>query len=129
LCSRQTGAAMRMNRQVATSGRSARSSGFRISVLARIFPMSSRKPSPRDRSTTTTASSSGMRRRTRLPRDNRMLSRRIALAGLALAGQSRTAVAQHKQEEAQTELILLAADGQADSVQTVNDIAARLGGP
>jgi len=58
-----------------------------------------------------------------------MLSRRVALTGLALVGQSRIAGAQHTREEAETELILLAADGQADSVQTVNDIAARLGGP
>nr|WP_294524943.1 TAXI family TRAP transporter solute-binding subunit [uncultured Rhodopila sp.] len=54
-----------------------------------------------------------------------MLSRRLTLAGPALFGWPRLANAQ---VDAGTELVLLAADSQADSVRAANDIVARLGG-
>jgi hypothetical protein len=57
-----------------------------------------------------------------------MLSRRLALAGPALATLSRTAAAQDGRD-AGTELLLLAPDSQPDSAKAANDIAARLGGP
>jgi hypothetical protein len=57
-----------------------------------------------------------------------MLSRRQTLAGPALAALSRTAAAQDGRD-AGTEVLLLAPDNQPDSVKTVNEIAARLGGP
>jgi uncharacterized protein len=56
-----------------------------------------------------------------------MLSRRLVLAGSALAGLSRTAAAQNRWEDAENEVVLLSADAQANSVQTIEGIAARLG--
>ncbi|PPQ29145.1 type 2 periplasmic-binding domain-containing protein [Rhodopila globiformis] len=55
-----------------------------------------------------------------------MLSRRLTLAGSALAALSGKVAAQ---EDTQTDMVLLPADDQADAMQTVNDIVARLAGP
>jgi hypothetical protein len=57
-----------------------------------------------------------------------MLSRRLVLAGPALAALSRTAAAQDVQD-AGTDLVLLAPDSDPGSVKTATGLAARLGGP
>ncbi len=57
-----------------------------------------------------------------------MVSRRLVLAGPALASLSRTAAAQDGRD-AGSELLMLAPDGQRNSVKTANEVAARLGGP
>jgi NMT1-like family len=58
-----------------------------------------------------------------------MLSRRLALAGPALAAISRTTAAQYRSTYGETDIVLLSADGQATSVQMVNDIVAHIGSP
>jgi len=58
-----------------------------------------------------------------------MLSRRLALAGPALAAMSRTAAAQYWSSYGENDIILFLADGQAASMQMVNDIVARIGSP
>jgi hypothetical protein len=58
-----------------------------------------------------------------------MLSRRLTLAGPALAGLSRKAAAQYRREDAETNIVLLSADGQAAAVQAANDVVARIRSP
>ncbi|MFL5253370.1 MAG: TAXI family TRAP transporter solute-binding subunit [Rhodopila sp.] len=58
-----------------------------------------------------------------------MLSRRLMLAGPALVGLSRKAAAQYRREDADTDIVLLSADGQAAAVQAVNDVVARIRTP
>ncbi|MFL5253888.1 MAG: TAXI family TRAP transporter solute-binding subunit [Rhodopila sp.] len=55
-----------------------------------------------------------------------MLSRRLTLAGPALAGLSRKAAAQYRREDAETDIVLLSADGQPAAVRAVNDVVARI---
>jgi len=58
-----------------------------------------------------------------------MLSRRLALDGPALAAISRTTAAQYRPTYGEHDIVLLSADGQAASVQMVNDIVTRIGSP
>jgi uncharacterized protein len=58
-----------------------------------------------------------------------MLSRRLILAGPALAGLSRTAVAQSRRDDAGTDIVLLSADSEAAAVQAVSDVVARIRTP
>jgi hypothetical protein len=58
-----------------------------------------------------------------------MLSRRLILAGPALAGLSRKAAAQYRRDDAGTDIVLLSADGQPAAVQAVNDVVGRLSAP
>jgi len=58
-----------------------------------------------------------------------MLSRRLILAGPALAGLSRNTVAQPRRDGAGTDIVLLSADSGAAAVQAVNDVVARIRTP
>jgi len=58
-----------------------------------------------------------------------MLSRRLALAGPALAAVSRMTAAQYRPPYGENDIVLLSADSQAVSMQMVNDIVARIGSP
>src|SRR6476661_4882253 len=76
-----------------------------------------------------TTSFFGTCRRHRPRRFSRMLSRRLALDGPALAAISRTTAAQYRPTYGEHDIVLLSADGQAASVQMVNDIVTRIGSP
>src|SRR4051812_2671284 len=58
-----------------------------------------------------------------------MLSRRLILAGPALAVLSRNAVAQPRRDNAGTDIVLLSADSGAAAVQAVNNVVARIRTP
>jgi len=53
----------------------------------------------------------------------------MMLAGPALAGFSRKAVAQYRQTGTEMDIVLLSADSQAAAVQVVNDVVARITAP
>lgn len=57
-----------------------------------------------------------------------MLSRRLTLAGSALAALSRQVAAQIRQGDTQTDIVLMSAGGQ-DAAQAANDVVARIAGP
>ncbi len=58
-----------------------------------------------------------------------MLSRRLALAGPALAGLPRIAAAQYRREDAEAQVIIVATAGGADTVPSAQDLVARLSAP